>query len=485
MNINAQSLRYKMDELRNLVKEHKPDVVGITETWGNKNIGEATFQLEGYNIYRNDREDKTYKTGGGTLLYVNKKIGQRECKPFNCKSFDSSTWCWITPKQGKKVLVGCVYRSTSSSTVNDNNMISAINIANDMAGGNRLLLLGDFNVPKINWNTKKLKEGAKAIEREFLECVNENALYQHVTVPTRFRGNERSTLDLILTQEEQDIKNIKVFPPIGLSDHGVVTAEFICEWKSRNVPKMRRAYYKGDYITIINKLNEIDWTEKFTGKTIHQCWEIFKEIYNQLVNEHVPLVSPKDYNEPWMNPKIMKMWKKKYHAWKRFSESKTHQAWLDYKKESCKVRKNIRKARRLYERKIAKNAGRNKRAFFKYVKSKLTVRPEITAMKGENGQQLEDDKGISETLAKYFNSVYLPQSQEEMPDMQNLTNVQIGVLLITREMVRERLTKLNVNKSCGPDGIHPHVLQRTASAMCKPLQIIFQMSLDKGECPTD
>ena len=112
-------------------------------------------------------------------------------------------------------------------------------------------------------------------------------------MPTRFRGNERSTLDLILTQEEQDIKNIKVFQPIGLSDHGVVTAEFICEWKSRNVPKMRRAYHKGDYITIISKLNEIDWTEKFTGKTIHQCWEIFKEIYNHLVNEHVPLVSLK------------------------------------------------------------------------------------------------------------------------------------------------------------------------------------------------
>ena len=339
MNINAQSLRYKMDELRNLVKDHKPDVIGVTETWGNDQIGEATFQIEGYNIYRNDREDKTYKFGGGTLLYVNKKLGQRECKPFNCKSFESNTWCWITPKQGKKVLVGCIYRSTSSSAVNDINMLLTLNLASDMAGGNRLLLLGDFNVPKINWKTNKLEPGAKAIERDFLDCITDNILYQHVTVPTRFRGNERSTLDLILTQEEQDIKNIRVLQPIGLSDHGVVTAEFICEWKSRNVPKMRRAYYKGDYIAISNKLCEIDWTEKFTGKTIHQCWEIFKEIYNQLVNEHVPLVSPKEYNEPWMNPRVMKLWKKKYHAWKRFSESKTHQSWIEYKKESSKLRK--------------------------------------------------------------------------------------------------------------------------------------------------
>ena len=77
MNINAQSLRYKMDELRTLVKEHKPHIIGITETWGNQGISDAMFQLEGYNIYRNDREDKTYKFGGGTLLYVNKQWGQR------------------------------------------------------------------------------------------------------------------------------------------------------------------------------------------------------------------------------------------------------------------------------------------------------------------------------------------------------------------------------------------------------------------------
>ena len=62
-----------------------------------------------------------------------------------------------------------------------------------------------------------------------MDCVTDNILYQHVTTPTRFRGNERSTLDLILTQEEEDIKNINVLQPIGNSDHGVVTAEYICE----------------------------------------------------------------------------------------------------------------------------------------------------------------------------------------------------------------------------------------------------------------
>ena len=241
MNINAQSLKHKMDEFKNLVKEKRPHIIGITESWGKQDIGDAMFQLEGYNMYRNDREDKNYKCGGGTLLYVNKQLGQRECKPFNCKAFESNTWCWVTPKQGKKVLVGCIYRSTSSSAINDINMLVTLNLASDIAGRNRLLLMGDFNVPKINWRTKETEAGAKPIDRDFLDCVKDNILYQHVTVPTRFRGNDRSTLDLILTQEEEDIKNINVFQPIGNSDHGVVTAEFICEWKSKNEPKPRRA----------------------------------------------------------------------------------------------------------------------------------------------------------------------------------------------------------------------------------------------------
>ena len=72
-----------------------------------------------------------------------------------------------------------------------------------------------------------------------------------------------------------------------------------------------------------------------------------------------------------------------------------------------------------------------------------------------------------------------------MPEMQNQTETEIRNINITLELVRDKLLKLNINKSCGPDDIHPHVLQKTANAMCKPLQLIFQMSLEKGECPDD
>ena len=72
-----------------------------------------------------------------------------------------------------------------------------------------------------------------------------------------------------------------------------------------------------------------------------------------------------------------------------------------------------------------------------------------------------------------------------MPDMENMSESEIREIVITREEIQTGLEKLNVNKSCGPDNIHPLVLQKTASATCIPLELIFRKSLQDGECPDD
>ena len=84
------------------------------------------------------------------------------------------------------------------------------------------------------------------------------------------------------------------------------------------------------------------------------------------------------------------------------------------------MKKQARKTKRTYEKKIAKEARQNKRQFFRYVNSKLTVRPEISEMQNELGELVDNDKDICNILAKYFNSVYTPMSNEEMPEMEDM-----------------------------------------------------------------
>ena len=54
-------------------------------------------------MYRNDREGQE---GGGTILYVSDKLEHRSCRPLNNQDFESSAWCWIIEKGGRKYLLG-------------------------------------------------------------------------------------------------------------------------------------------------------------------------------------------------------------------------------------------------------------------------------------------------------------------------------------------------------------------------------------------
>merc|ERR1711874_744826 len=152
--------------------------------------------------------------------------------------------------------------------------------------------------------------------------------------PTRFRNNQASTLDLIFTKEEEDVKNIEIPPGLGSSDHGIVAAKFVCVWKSKTTQKPRRLYQKGDNTKIKEELNQINWESEFENKTVNECWITFRNILLSLMDKYIPMSQPKDYNEPWMNDQLIRKWKRKHFAWKRLRESRSYLNYLEYKKET-------------------------------------------------------------------------------------------------------------------------------------------------------
>ena len=66
-------------------------------------------------------------------------------------------------------------------------------------------------------------------------------------------------------------------------------------------------------------------------------------------------------------------------------------------------------------------------------------------MQNELDGLVDNDKDICSILGKFFNSVYSPQTNDEMPDMETLCNIEIGDIVITKDEIMERLVKINVN----------------------------------------
>ena len=57
----------------------------------------------------------------------------------------------------------------------------------------------------------------------------------------------------------------------------------------------------------------------------------------------------------------------------------------------------------------------------------------------------------------------------------------MSTIEITPYIVKSKLDSLNLNKSPGQNGWHPHFLKEHSDAICIPLSILFTKSLKEGE----
>ena len=84
---NAQSVVNKINELRSVAYDLKPEIIMINESWTNMDITKAYLNIDGYElIAREDRVDTNNGRGGGLLLYVKSSLAAEEIvskSPFN------------------------------------------------------------------------------------------------------------------------------------------------------------------------------------------------------------------------------------------------------------------------------------------------------------------------------------------------------------------------------------------------------------------
>ena len=101
-----------------------------------------------------------------------------------------------------------------------------------------------------------------------------------------------------------------------------------------NGAQKRRVYFRGVYDEYEKNLNSKDWARDFSGNSVTRNWDLYRSTETKLTNTHVPLVMPKDYNEPWMNRRVMKQWKRKHRAWRQVVANNSNRSWRRYKEET-------------------------------------------------------------------------------------------------------------------------------------------------------
>ena len=271
--LNIRGLKSKVESLKEIIIEEKPEVIGLVETMLD---GKDKVVMEGYTIYRNDRNGD----GGGVLIAIKDVLKGIMVEESNSKRKEESIWLSLTNNK-TKIRIGIVYNPQENKTTKDEleevygRIESEIKNARKME--QHIIVMGDMNCKigdLIDGNKEEISKGEKIMIKMIKEnnMIILNSLEKCRRKWTRSSGREKSIIDYIM---------------IGEEDENGVESIIIDEKKEKSPYRMRRSdgithqIFPDHNVTssVINWVQEEENTKKKT-KTVmtNQAYIKYREM---------------------------------------------------------------------------------------------------------------------------------------------------------------------------------------------------------------
>ena len=370
----------------------------------------------------------------------------------------------------------------------------------------KLVLCGDFNHREINWLDNTVAAGPYSPAMRFFDCIHDSFLTQHVDRPTRVRGSDKpSLLDLILTEDSQTQiqSSLQINAPFGKGDHSVMTWNYLISTNQADndnetdsqIPTQRN-FNKGNYEKMNTLLQEVQWSSLFKDLDLNGCVDKFYEKVEEIADECIPLQKCFKHSDrpPWMSKKARKAIRKKKCAWQRYQASPTYNKYCQYTKQRNATSKKLRKAKREFEKQLAKGCKKNPKSLFRYANFKSKIKHNVIRIKDEFGNINVKKEDNANLLNSFFESVYTDENDageininednsEKLLYKGKIANEKLSTIKIDKDQIFEELANIDPFKSNIKDCIHPRILKEVKENVIEPLHIIFNMSMDTGKVP--
>jgi hypothetical protein len=496
---NADCLTNKVHELHLFLSslDVKPTAIVITEVNAKVSscpMQDFEFNLDGYVMHSiNIGVNKAR----GIIIYVDRNFTSTT---LNISCNFSEYLCVSIRNTNNSIVTICgVYRSPNSDGINDSNLFKLLSTVYSSSHG-KVVMLGDFNYCSIDWNTCTAAGSISGNSQahKFLSSINKNYLTQHVLFPTRVRGVQTPhILDLVLTSENF-IEKITDFSPLGKSDHCIlhVQCNLNCEIKDI-CNSVKYNYNKCNYDDLktyvsraleANALNSNDFD-------VNSEWLNIKQSVDEGIKKFAPCYSSNSWRKKssWkypINSSARKHIKEKHKLWKKYLTTRDPLILNEYKHTRNLVRKESRNTVQNIQRKVADSSKSNPKSFWKFIKSKTSITSTIGDIKISDGGHtnliIKEDQEKAQAFADHFSNLYTIESNSNFSQLPSILPLNtMPEVIFTVADVHQQLVKLKINKSPGPDLLHPRVLHELGDVLAGPLTHLFSQSLNQCVVPDD
>ena len=482
---NTDQFINKRDDLSMLICNDEPDLILLTETIPKAQtlpISPALLHIPGYTLYSNFTPS-TPNLGSsgkrGVCVYVADylRVSEVSIEPMALEHVLVKV-----PLRGDCLVIGCIYRSPSCDQ--DASMGHWRHLLEQASSvSSHLLLVGDFNIPQIDWELESANAPATHYSHAFLEVIRDFFLFQHVRQPTRFRpGETANILDLILTNEEGMLSNLVHLPGLGNSDHDVLRFTLVCYAAVVSTPQHRD---HTDYGLLQQNLRSCNWSQ-MRNMNLEEGYRFFKACIDNAVEKSTKRKSMHSKKNLYMSRKALQLKKRKRTLWSTYCRTRDILDHARFVRCRNELRGLTRQLRREHERKLSVDVKHNPKAFWRYANSRLRTKCRVEDLRDVDGAVTSTNEAKAQVLSNFFSSVF---TEEDISDVPELLDIQEVVTLedvdVSPQRVQAKLAELKPTSSPGPDSIHPRLLRESASILAGPMSELFRKSIDEAMLPTD
>jgi len=475
------------------------DIACCTETWFEPSVLSCSIIGDlPYSVYRADRANSAY----GGVCIITRDAAVKAVQVEIVETFVQTVIVAIDILNVlNPIRVICVYRSPVPET--DSIALSEVKLLikclTKLSDVNRsVIITGDFNFPKINWNEVNLVSDSVTCSNLFISFTKQYALEQlvdNITRPSSVNksittGISGTIIDLVLCNDTHIVHNLNVNAPFSTSDHCVVDFQLSylpLKGDSSHcfpVDVNYRNFNMCDWDGIRNCLYNVDWSDVFSDcATAEQHASKFYDIVNDCVERFVPLcVSPRNgrFHGTRYPPHIRKLLSKKKCAWRLYKKFGKAAYLTRYKQISSQCRKAIFCF--ILQREETLLSTGNLGKFYRYANSKLTSRTNVGPLRQPDGSLTIDPQVKASLLSDYFSSTFSADNGES-PTLTSRTSSALTTVIFTQQSVFNVLSKLNAKSAGGPDSIPPIFLKNTRSQLSAPLAFLYQLFFDSSFVP--
>ena len=472
----------KLAELRQLAFDRQPHIIAITESWLKPEIGDSELNIDGYSTYRSD---SLRGSTGGATIYVYESLPVPLTLDFPQLRMVDTLWIKLSLRNKDSLLIGLVYRSPSSTAADDERFLPCFRKMIDASQWSHLLLLGDFNLPKIDW--PQLRSHEEGFSESLVRLIQKRTWFQHVKEPTRYRpGNLPSLLDLVISNEAHFVDVVHHHPPLGHSDHLLLSFDYICYWTLPTASHTTlRCFCKANFTGLRCSLTA--FKNVISGSSINNVDQL-----NKLVTEHIlaadeqfiPRVPKNSSTCPPLPKSIRRLLEKRSRLFALYISSGSSDILDEFRSTRNQCKTEIRNHRQNKQKCILEAARTNKGVVYQYMNRLRKNKPSALALQANDGTPISDPEDVSKIFKDCYATIFSQDGsnvQAILPDQP--FDKELKSAIFTVHDVWKQLLSTNPYSAMGPDQIHPRILKETASELAPTYFKLFSQSLECGALP--